>query len=374
MLDRAKLFKALEQVEHELFYDSSMQINAARKVWQEICEDLTFQAKVRKKGGQLYPPYWFEDLSTVYPVTPTIKEYYALSVDGSQVYPDRHQGTSCFLINIGTVVIKYGAQELVTFDSRPQVFTGQYNEDVPDLSRDTVNCLRQAHEFSAGQELLATYKDANPEVPRLLLCDGSLIFWHLAAKEAEIKEQYAAQHIGVFSHLYQQESLMAGYISLPRSKELVSLIRLKLSDFNPSDELAFSGVDRVVDASVVAGFLKPFERTLVFQSNAPICNLYPEHLRPYFFYMHMGDEIARIEICAWIAQDKELTDLVATIICDQAIKGYGYPVVIAEAHEQAVVKGADREYFYQVIEHMGASVGRFNAGSQKSIKKRAAGY
>ncbi len=374
MLDRSKLFKAIEQVEHELFFDSSLQINAARQIWQEICEDLTFQAKVRKKGGELYPPSWFEDLGTVYPVTSTIQEYCALSVDGSQVYPDKHQGTSCFLINLGTVVIQYGSNPLVVLESQPLVFTGQYDEDIPDLSRDTVNCLRQAHEFERGLELLRCYTAQDAKVPTLLLFDGSLIFWHLASKEAEVKEHYVAQHVAIFSQLYHEQSPMAGYISMPRSKELVSLIRLKLSDFNPSDEIAMSAVDRVVDASIVAGFLKPFERTIVFQSNAPLCTVYPQPLRPHFFYMNVGGEIARVEICAWLAERQDLVDLVATIICDQAIKGSGYPVVIAEAHEQAVVKGADRDYFYQLIEQAGAAYGRTMVGSQKSVKKRTVGY
>lgn len=364
----------MQQVEHELFFDSSFQTKLARDVWQEICQDVAFQSKVRNKGGQLYPPSWFEDLGTVHPVTPSIAQYCALSVDGSQVYPDRHQGTSCFLINLGTVVINYGEHPIVQLDSVPMVFTGHYDEDVPDLSRDTVNCLRQHHEFVAGCQLLSDYQVLAQNGPMLLLFDGSLIFWHLAAKEADVKEHYISQHLTVFSELYHMQSLMAGYISLPRSKELVSLIRLKLSDFNPSYELAMAGVDRVVDAAVMAGFLKPFERSIVFQSNAPICNVYPDDMRPYFFYMNVGDEIARIEICAWIAQRKELVDLIATMICDQALKGSGYPVVIAEAHEQAVVKGADREYFYQALQHIGLNYGKNMVNSQKSVKKRTVGY
>ncbi|MGE0010545.1 MAG: DNA double-strand break repair nuclease NurA [Candidatus Babeliales bacterium] len=374
MLDRAKLFKALEQVENELFFDTSHEILKARAVWQEIIKDPLFQPKVRKSGSPLYPPSWFEDLGTVYPVQPTIEHYAALSVDGSQVYPDRHQGTSCFLINIGTVAIVYGKESTIALSSLPLVFTGQQNEDMPDLSRDTVNCLRQAHEFTHGKELCAFYKQQHNAIPMLLLFDGSLIFWHLAAKEAEIKEQYAAQHIAVFEDLYKEQTLLTGYISLPRSKELVSLVRLKMANFNAQDALALSDIDHVVDSTLVAGFLQPFERTIVFQSNTPICGVYPEHLRPYFFYMHMGEEIARVEIVAWIAQQKEFVDLVASIIADQARKGRGYPVVIAEAHEQAVVKGADRDYFYQVIEHMGTGRGRHQPGSQKSFKKRIVGF
>jgi hypothetical protein len=51
-------------------------------------------------------------------------------------------------------------------------------------------------------------------------------------------------------------------------------------------------------------------------------------------------------------------------------KGYGYPVVVAEAHEQAVVKGADREFFYHLITKFGIEQRRRTVTSQKSSKKR----
>ena len=71
-----------------------------------------------------------------------------------------------------------------------------------------------------------------------------------------------------------------------------------------------------------------------------------EHLVPHFFYMDVGAEIVRIEIPAWIARDEQKINTVAQIILNQSIKGRGYPVALAEAHEQAVVKGPDREFFY----------------------------
>lgn len=374
MLDRAKLFKAMQDVEHELFFDSSEQVNLARKLWQEIINDPVFAHKVRQKGGKVQPPFWYEPLGTIYPVTQTLEEYCAISVDGSQVYPDRHQGTSCFLINVGSVVIHYKEQPSLFLESKPFVFAGQRrDEGIPDLSRDTVNCLRQGRELEAGLKLFTTHQELASTIPTVLLFDGSLIFWHLAAKEAHIKEHYLAQHLHVFNELFKKECLLAGYISLPRSKELITLLRLKLCEFDLSDESALEAFSHVVDATLMYGFLKPYERTIVFQNNAPISNAYPDTLRPYFFYINVGDEIVRIELPAWIAQQQFLVDLVATMVCDQATKGSGYPVVIAEAHEQAVVKGADREFFYSALQHIGMASGRQMTGSQKAAKKRIIG-
>jgi NurA-like 5'-3' nuclease len=37
-------------------------------------------------------------------------------------------------------------------------------------------------------------------------------------------------------------------------------------------------------------------------------------------------------------------------VLDQAVRGLGYPVVLAEAHEKAVVSGGDRESFWLLVE------------------------
>ncbi|UCC16211.1 MAG: nuclease, partial [Dehalococcoidales bacterium] len=39
-----------------------------------------------------------------------------------------------------------------------------------------------------------------------------------------------------------------------------------------------------------------------------------------------------------------------SLILDQCRRGHGYPVALSEALEQAVVTGADRENFWQLVE------------------------
>ena len=70
----------------------------------------------------------------------------------------------------------------------------------------------------------------------------------------------------------------------------------------------------------------------------------------HFFYMNAGEEIARVEIPAWVADSPELLSLVHAGIVDQCRKGHGYPVAISEAHEQAVVTAGDREEFRVMVE------------------------
>lgn len=76
---------------------------------------------------------------------------------------------------------------------------------------------------------------------------------------------------------------------------------------------------------------------------------------------------------AWIARDEQRVDMIARIVIDQSNKGRGYPVALAEAHEQAVVKGPDREFFYHLICKLGMEQRQRVRVSQKSLKKRGIG-
>jgi NurA-like 5'-3' nuclease len=76
---------------------------------------------------------------------------------------------------------------------------------------------------------------------------------------------------------------------------------------------------------------------------------YGPHL-VHFFYLRVGREIARVEIPRWVAEDTAMVDLVHTLIYDQCLKGQGYPVALARAHEQAIVRAADRRAFLSMVE------------------------
>ena len=192
----------------------------------------------------------------------------------------------------------------------------------------------------------------------------------------QLRERFLPSYLVQLQQLYHHKTLVAGYISAPRSRELVNLIRFELNqeDGHASELSDSDRVRHLVDVTVAHFFLKPYTRSIIFKNHAAICDYYPEHLQPYFFYLHVGDEIGRVEIPAWIALDDAYVDLIAQVILDQCAKGYGYPVALAEAHEQAVVKGPDREFFYQLISKIGIEQKKCLVPSQKSVKKRRIGF
>lgn len=362
MLDKSKLLREINKLTDTIFVDYSDELLIAQKIWREISEDSEFLKKINDIEFPLILPSWSENLSNQYLVN-EFCEYSVFSCDGSQIYPDRHQGTSCFLINIGTVNIDY-SQKNVKFDSVPFLFT-QEDED----SVEIVDCKRQEYEFRFGLDLMLNHRKTNSKAPFIFLVDGSLIFWHLESKSTLLGQEYLGIYLGLLHQFYQHKLLIAGYISFPKSKELVNLIRAQIHLNN-----AKNNMDHLLDLHLAQFFLKKFHRTIIFKNNSAISDFYPEHLRPYFFYMNVGSEIARIEIPFWIANNPEYVDLVSRMILDQCVKGYGFPVCLAEAHEQAVIKSIDREYFYTLLNQLNVKNKQKVLMSQKSIKKKFMGF
>ena len=96
MLDRTKLLRELEHVADSIFLDLSQECKKAQEVWEQIVADPTFLLKVKQVEAPWPVPYWSEPLDQTYPIAHPLLAYHVISVDGSQIYPDRHQGVSCY--------------------------------------------------------------------------------------------------------------------------------------------------------------------------------------------------------------------------------------------------------------------------------------
>jgi len=373
MLNRAKLLHGLQQISDRLFPDLSDEFAIARSSWQRITNDSTFLYKIQAAQTNLPLPTWTGSIDETTPVNGSINRYRIIAVDGSQIYPDRHQGTSCFLLNIGTVLLNYGLPgKSVELDSVPYVFLGDEDDAIERISPDYVNLRREEYEFTTGCFLAAQINNKRTS-PLLILWDGSLIFWHLEGKDPEIRSLFLTRYFSSLYKLYETGIINASYISLPKNKELVNLLKVELSDGNLEQTNAFDSIAHILDIHIANLFLNPGERTTIFKHRSKIAGYYPEPLKPYFFYLHTGFEIVRIELPAWTAQNNGTLETISHIIYDQSRKGRGYPIALAEAHEQAVVKGHDREFFYHLITKLGINQKQRIKLSHKIVKKRSIG-
>lgn len=421
MLDRLKLVGQISKVSGDLFNNLAHELEIARQAWDKIIADPDFNTQILQAKSPWVLPSWDKNLNLAHKAKINhLKnhqniglDYTVISTDGSQVYPDRQMGTNCFLLNIGTVILNYSstAKSSVQLFSEPTIYTG--SSDLDSLSLvELVDCKRQELELQAGLEWFDTFSRApsyaeasldslqknsprtrkgdilgNGEIVTdnkiselngggvtLFLIDGALIFWQLEnSKSGGAKKIFWDKYLAILHALSKRKIWFAGYISLPNSKELVNLLRMSLCDLKPSLQNKPKILNFINDVHVASFYLQAFEYSIVFKNQTEISKLYPANLQPHFVYFNTGTEIARIEFPAWIAQDLNLVEQIMSLVADQVIKGRGYPVVLSEAHEQAVVHHSDREFFYQLLDQAGSKHGQQLTISRKLLRKKFIG-
>ncbi|MFN3387027.1 MAG: DNA double-strand break repair nuclease NurA [Candidatus Thermochlorobacter sp.] len=298
------------------------------------------------------------------------------ATDGSQIFSDRHLNADFFLLNISRIIFYIGTTQKPTLQSHPQLYdVYQFeqdltpeNEDEPLISPEFVSALRQEEEL---RHLLDAASHARQEKnPLLALIDGTLICWHLKRlKPQTLQDAFTERYVQLLGKFRQQHLALASYISFPSSKEVVNLLQVLLQQ-----ELAAAQVEvpkNYDDAEFFAGYLSKGQRSAIFASRSESLKYYEEADRIYFFYLHTGREIARVEFPKW-CYDLDMIDFIHATLFDDLEKGGGYPMTLTEAHEQAVVKSSEQEEFYRLFERLCMAKGYRLNYSAKSLSKRIA--
>lgn len=333
------------------------------------------------------------------PPPPAPDDWMAVSVDGSHIDVDRHLPLRCYLINLGGCSITYGAQPDCRFFSEPILATGDADlylrpEDgstgETPISGQLLGALRTVREV----ERLADAVEASPRgVPILGLLDGTLAFWDIQRGNYPryVVEVLVNDRLrGALAKLREASQggrpvALAAYTSRPQTTEVAGAVRACLcisnavectrrcsarrSDLPQCDNAA--GFD---DRELFDVLLEPGHRSPLYQTGRRASHFAldlavgAEWSR--FYYIHSGTEVARVEVPDWVAEDPELLTLGHAMLTKQCELGLGYPVVISEAHEQAVVSGRDREEFRKLTLMLMEQHGLPIPESAKTLSKR----
>ncbi len=307
---------------------------------------------------------------------PLPEDFCVVAVDGSHVDIDRHIAARCFLINIGVSELRYGSRPDARLSSHPRLYASDdelviRDETAPSREQSiegaVLGAKRAVEEIRAAVQVA---RDLPEDVPTLVLMDGSLIMFGLMSYGyrdfvlRELMEEGFVQALEDFRKLANARPLaVASYISLPRSADVINALRLAVCPFEVADCGRHCGgiktgqrecdkaVGGMMDREVFSEILEPGERSAVFASTSQVVSKYYQGHDIHFFYVHAGEEIGRVEVPSWIAEDEALLGLTHSLVIDQCRRGPGYPITLIEAHEQAVVTGADRQYFVELIEN-----------------------
>ena len=323
-----------------------------------------------------------EPLDTRVAIAKAPEAHTVVSSDGSQISPSHHEIAYCYLLNISRIILHYGQSRYPVLDSLPEVI---YRPEDLYASRkwgirteEWMGYKRTAAEAVMLGELGYSLRKQND--PVLAMTDGSLIYWFLEQMPAPAREEILAPVLDSWDQLQSAKVPVIGYISASRSGEGLNFLRLQACPYEHPDCLTHCDDNRgqtpcnafspLRDVTLWATSLSPGERGPLWKSSADILGHYGEH-SVYFCYVHVGAEVARVEFPQWVVEDPNLLDSALSLMLAQVQKGFGYPVALAEAHNQAVVRGGDRTRFFTLLEQEMIRAGLKNVGtSYKEARKR----
>ena len=276
-------------------------------------------------------------------------------------------------MNIGSCVLTYGSTPNAVLSSHPTLYAsddeltirsrrGAYQEQ--SIQGSVLSALRAVEEMRA---LVDVVRALPPDLPTLALMDGTLMMYLGRGAQLFVIEELVER--GLVRALDQLRDLaanrqlaVASYISLPASSEFTSALRVRACPYEVSDCRRHCGdipsgsrpcdevAEGLLDRNIFSAVLDPGQRSAVFRtSNSLVQEHYGGH-GVSFFYLNVGEEMGRVEVPSWVAEDEALLGLAHSLALDQCRRGPGYPIALMESHEQAVITTSDRRYFADLVE------------------------
>lgn len=427
MLDLTKLARQMQGLSQHLASESTanrQRLEVALKLLEKAQVRQTELLEIQEKWRDrliFAAPIPIEPLDAFADIPIPPKTHTVLATDGSQIAPSHHEIAYCYLINVGRVMLHYGQGKQPLLDSIPEVF---YEPEDLYVSRqwgirteEWMGYRRTVSEAVALAELgvnwvqsqvtsqpisdngegeknslnLSSVSDVEQRdkggkinhcpIPTLAMVDGSLLHWFLEQLPQDACDQIIPPILDAWEQLRLASIPLVGYLSASRSSESLSFLRLQACTYSTPncnvqcsdlpDKAPCQVFDPLRDIVFWSSRLQPGQRSPLWRSTNKIVDQYSDAHKIYFCYVHVGTEVARVEFPAWVAENSELLDLSLSLVLAQIQKGYGYPVVLAEAHNQAVVRGGDRASFFALLEQQMIKVGLRNVGtSYKETRKR----
>jgi hypothetical protein len=230
-----------------------------------------------------------------------------------------------------------------------------------------VNLHRDAAELDAASRLAA-----GTDGDVVALIDGTLLPWDLDSPRVSerIRDRLAGVSAEALKRLRDSgaRASLGAYVSGSRASEVVTSLRALAA----TDEAGWP----LCDAPLFARTLSHGQRSAVFRSEShrreqveTLFQLRDVTVDVCFFYLRIGDDIARVELPAWAASSAQVERLHATLVQQCADCG-GYPGALQEAHEQAVISMGDRQQFERLLESEAMRQGLMPQANSKRMSKR----
>lgn len=351
---------------------------------QELSEKWeTWKERLLNHKQKHLMPLFDESPTKVYEVPNLKAPPMVISSDGSQLIPNRHEAVPLALINISRICIDYlhydheqmleAETQVLSMDDDENIEAGDQRLSFDDQISDRRDLDEIKQLMDLGVEKLEIIQ--SNDQPALLMLDGSLIKWGLAGRPVqEYKDRITKEYVNVLKQIHSFGVPISGYISHSGGREVVKLLEWIEQEcgIKPKNERPTVAEATLTDVMVFGQLLKQGQRSIVFQSQSKILEDYKTisvDNSVCYFFLHVGSEIAKVEIPLWVSKEQTLVDQCAAICIQQAELGQGYPIALSQAHEFAVIRGTDRKTFQAIVEQELNRIGIYPEVSKKLASK-----
>ena len=269
-----------------------------------------------------------------------------IAADGSQIVPDRHNPFVYYLVNIGGIVYHHGKGQVPETFTEPTLEFPEIDELESHRFNDyaSVTIQRDLGEIDMLAFQANEYKRDN--LPLLTMMDQRLLYVPTGEIAPQFKEQVVQEWQGHMQRIQQSGAWLAGYIDSPMKDSVVRMLRGIHPDRKQDDPNDLGEWYGLTDADLFSQLLAPGERSKLFMDVSFANNRFRKPNQVCFFYLNpgrFGQNIARVDLPQWVAQNDAAVAAIHALIYDQCQIMGNYPYVITRADEMAVVKRRDQE-------------------------------
>ncbi|HKZ70743.1 MAG TPA: DNA double-strand break repair nuclease NurA, partial [Anaerolineales bacterium] len=151
-----------------------------------------------------------------------------VAADGSQIQPDRHNLALYYVINIGSIVFRYGVSSAPDVFRHPDAFFEDeelYYEDEGSLmTTEMINARRDVREIGELARLGGIEMRTAPTVA--LLDNGLLLYISLREQNPRFGDEIVREYLAQLYALKASGAVVAGVVDRPRSANVVRLVHL----------------------------------------------------------------------------------------------------------------------------------------------------
>ena len=281
-----------------------------------------------------------------------------IAADGSQINPDRHAAVQFGLVNVGAVTMRLNSGVSTDITTISDLLYGDQLETNFGLITDDMVALRR----DLGER--AALDDISRDIKGTVVTftDGPIELWGAKGEDPTTYSNFVDNYKKVLEGLHKRGVITAGYVDKPSADLVLRLLEIAsakpeelkhIRDFRPFrlvSDLWLYGEKR-------APMLPAGHRSAVFGLQSGSEKKYTGPLALCFFYLNVGTDghpwPVRVEIPAWVAENREMLDLLHAVLVAQCrVMGHKpYPYLLHRAHETAVVKQDEKFQIEQMLLH-----------------------